>query len=109
MLRSILRQRLRRLRRLCGLCGSLRLVGDVLRGVFTGSFLRGSVRFYKVYSRGSRNGLLCDMLGGVLPDGGSFRGCGVCLPSDEGKVCRELLAGLREGYAALILESACNY
>lgn len=49
------------------------------------------------------------MLGGVLPDGGSFRRCGVCLPSDEGKVCREFLAGLREGYAALILKSACNY
>lgn len=49
------------------------------------------------------------MLGGVLPDGGSFRRCGICLPSDEGKVCREFLAGLREGYAALILKSACNY
>ena len=109
VLRSVLRQRLRRLRGLCGLLWSLRLAGDVLRGVFTGRFLRGSFGLYKVYSRGSRYGLLCDMLGGVLPDGGSFRWCGVCLPSDEGKVCRELLAGLREGYAALILKSACNY
>ena len=108
VLRSVLRQRLRRLRGRCGLLWSLRLAGYVLRSVLPGRFC-GSFGLYKVYSRGSRNGLLCDMLGGVLPDGGSFRRCGVCLPSDEGKVCREFLAGLREGYAALILKSACNY